>query len=512
MKNISRRDFIKKGGAGVAVAAITPLATARVFSSAPGSDRRVIVIGAGLAGLSSAYELEQAGFDVTLLEARTRPGGRVSTYRDPFADGLYAEMGAEYVNSDDTYAHKFCKKFGLKVLPAKLYDGILVRDHRYKMADFQKQQSKLPFEGVKNGKLFGQEGPWVRRWVEKIQESAKKFNISCSSCHEFDGIKPEKTLAELGHLTAEVLALDKISVADLLRNEGAPDDIINLYTYTNATESTGRPETMSALALVMNHYMAGAFNEDTNEGRILGGNDQLPKSFAKAISSKIMYRRPVRRIKHGKKSVEVWFEEGGKLQSLIASRIVIAMPFKVLRDTVIEPEFSAEKMKCIRELSYGHVMKIAMQFTKRFWDEPGSLGQRVFTDTPLRRIYHHSIDQPGPRGIVLSFTSGKDAQKLGNLSPEGRMEVAQDSVKRVWGEAPEYWEGGIAKYWNEDPWVKGSYSFPGVGQAKDFLQIAMKQEGLVHFAGEHTSIHRASMNGAIESGARASAEVRKAAG
>ena len=195
MKNISRRDFIKQGGASMAVAAITPLMTTRVLSSAPGSDRRVIVIGAGLAGLSSAYELVQAGFDVTVLEARTRPGGRVRTYRDPFADGLYAEMGAEYVNSDDTYVHKFCKKFDLKVLPAKLYDGILVRDHRYKMADFQKQQSKLPFEGVKNGKLFGQEGPWVRRWVEKIQESAKKFNISCSSCHEFDGIKPEKTRA-----------------------------------------------------------------------------------------------------------------------------------------------------------------------------------------------------------------------------------------------------------------------------------------------------------------------------
>ena len=192
MTNISRRKFIKKSGAGVAVASITPLVTARVLSSVPGSDRRVIVIGAGLAGLSSAYELDQAGFDVTLLEARTRPGGRVRTYRDPFADGLYAEMGAEYVDSNDTYVHKYCKKFGLEILTAKLYDGILVRNRRYKMADFQKQQSKLPFEGVKKGKLFGQEGPWVRRWVEKIQKSAEKYNTSCSSCHEFGRIKPEK--------------------------------------------------------------------------------------------------------------------------------------------------------------------------------------------------------------------------------------------------------------------------------------------------------------------------------
>ena len=155
MTNISRRKFIKKSGAGIAVATITPLVTARVLSSVPGSDRRVIVIGAGLAGLSCAYEIKQAGFDVILLEARSRPGGRVRTYRDSFADGLYAEMGAEYVNSSDTYVRKYCKKFGLEILTAKLYDGILVRNRQYRMADFQKQQSKLPFEGVKKGNCSG---------------------------------------------------------------------------------------------------------------------------------------------------------------------------------------------------------------------------------------------------------------------------------------------------------------------------------------------------------------------
>lgn len=329
------------------------------------------------------------------------------TYRDPFAGGLSAEMGAEYINSEDRYARMYARKFGLSIRTARLYDGILVRDRRYRIAEFQKYSYELPFEGVEGGRLFGQEGPWVERWVEKIQESAQQFNTGCSSCHEFRGAKPEKPLAALGHLPEDVLALDRISVADFLRNEGAPEDIINLYTYTNATESTGRPETISALALVMSHYMAGAFSEETDEGRIVGGNDQLPKSFAKAIAPTIKYRRPVKRIEHSDRGVEVWFEEDGKLQSIWASRLVIAMPFKVLREAVIEPEFSAGKMKCIRELSYGHVMKVAMQFAKRFWDEEGSLGQRIFTDTPLRRVYHHSIDQPGPgNSSVVHIRSG----------------------------------------------------------------------------------------------------------
>ena len=113
MKKISRRKFIKTSTTGMAVATATPMLAARAFSSAPGSEKNVLVLGAGLAGLSCAYELDKAGYDVTVLEARTRPGGRVRTYRDPFADGLYAEMGAEYVDASDTYVRKYCKKFGL---------------------------------------------------------------------------------------------------------------------------------------------------------------------------------------------------------------------------------------------------------------------------------------------------------------------------------------------------------------------------------------------------------------
>ena len=93
----------------------------------------MLVLGAGLAGLAAAYELDRAGFGVTVLEARSRPGGRVRTYRDPFADGLYAEMGAEYVDAADEDVLRFCRKFGLKVLTAKLYDGIFMHGQHIAM-------------------------------------------------------------------------------------------------------------------------------------------------------------------------------------------------------------------------------------------------------------------------------------------------------------------------------------------------------------------------------------------
>jgi monoamine oxidase len=490
---VDRRAFLAETAKTLAATATFNAAVAAraepAFAQAPatvspGSSRQVVVLGAGLAGLAAAYELKKAGYAVTILEARTRPGGRVLTWRDPFADGLYAEMGAEYVDATDEYDHRFCKELGLKVMTATLYDAIFVRGQRFKMASFKQNKEKLPYAGTKGGRLFGQEAAYLKRLLALMAD-------------------PEK-------LPPEVLKLDNLSVVELLLQEGAPEDILALYTYTQATETTARPHDMSALAMVRSHRRS--FSETTDEGRILGGNDQLPRALARSLSGDILYNRPVRKIAHGPDGAEVFFEEGGALRSLRSPRLVVAIPFKVLRDIEVTPSLSPVKTKCIATLAYGHVMKIAMQYERRFWDEPGSLGQRVFTDTMLRRVYHFSIDQPGPRGILMSFTSGADAEALGRLSDTERLRVAVQESAKVWPEAARHFEGGAVKYWNEDPWIRGSYSFEGVGQARDSLQIARAAEGRVHFAGEHTSIHRASMNGALESGVRVAAEVRKAEG
>jgi monoamine oxidase len=278
----------------------------------------------------------------------------------------------------------------------------------------------------------------------------------------------------------------------------------------NATEETARPEEMSALSLIKSHLRQSNFSEVQNEGRIFGGNDQLPKAFARRLSDKILYRRAVRKIAHNADGAEVWFDENGETRSMRADKIVIALPFKILRELEITPAFSEQKMNCISFLSYGQVMKVAMQYKQRFWDKPESIGQRVFTDTHLRRIYHMSIDQPGPRGILMSFTSAADAEMLGKLPEEERLKIALTEVTKLWAEAPKFWEGGVTKYWNEDPWIKGSYSFTGKGQDQNFLELAQKSESCVHFAGEHTSPFRASMNGAIESGVRVGEEIKKA--
>ena len=99
--HITRRSFIKRTSAASSLAALSPLSISSIFQSSS-EDKRIIVIGAGLAGLSCAYELDQAGLNVILIEARSRPGGRVRTYRDPFADNLYA-----FLESFDTFPLHF---------------------------------------------------------------------------------------------------------------------------------------------------------------------------------------------------------------------------------------------------------------------------------------------------------------------------------------------------------------------------------------------------------------------
>ena len=479
---LTRRSFIKKTGLTTSLFSLYPLSFSSFFSNST-DDKRIIVIGAGLAGLSCAYELDQAGFNVILIEARSRPGGRVNTYREPFSDNLYSEMGAEYVDSSDTYIHEYCKKFDLKVLPAKQYDGVYLKGQPSTIEGLRSGRDVLPFKGALEGKLFGQEVQYIQKWIDLVK---------------LKGIS-----------SPEVQALDKISVEDILKEGGAPKDIIDLYTYANATEATAVASKMSALYMVLSNTRTSNFSENTVEGRIFGGNDQLPKTFAKKLGTKIMYNRPLQRLDYDSNGITATVKENQRLVQIPAKKCVLAIPASILKNIDINPGFSIEKINCINNQQYGHAMKIAMQYRQRFWDDKNSIGQRVFTDTPLRRVYHFSIDQPGPRGILLSFTSGEDAIKLGRLDNNKRLNIAQNTCRNIWPEAPKFWEKGVVKYWNEDPWVKASYSFAGIGQ-KGFREILAKPEGPIFFAGEHTAIQRASMNGAIESGMRVTEELKRA--
>ena len=114
-----RREFLKQMAGATATLSLSPLATFALDNRSlerRGAAKRVIIVGAGLAGLSAAYELTQAGHDVTVLEARTRAGGRVHTLRDPFPEGLYAEASATRVPNHHHFTIRYAELFGLTLV------------------------------------------------------------------------------------------------------------------------------------------------------------------------------------------------------------------------------------------------------------------------------------------------------------------------------------------------------------------------------------------------------------
>jgi monoamine oxidase len=161
----TRRDFLKT--LSLALAAIPfrpalslPQAGTTKFFSRQKTDRpkKIIVIGAGLAGLAAAYELAKAGHDVTILEARNRAGGRVFTVRE-FADGLYAECGAEWVEHNHDYLLRYVEEFGLALYRGRFVDtedeGLQfsprARHTHEKIAGTTKEINPFGWQGYMNG-------------------------------------------------------------------------------------------------------------------------------------------------------------------------------------------------------------------------------------------------------------------------------------------------------------------------------------------------------------------------
>src|SRR6266545_2008126 len=176
---IKRREFLKQSSFAVAALSISShnkLLSTQESLQRRGPPKKVIIIGAGLAGLSAAYELTRAGHDVTILEARTRPGGRVFTLRAPFSDGLYNEAGAAYIPDSHDWTMKYIKFFDLPldpIVPSKLASVFFVRGNRIEVRP--RENIKWPFDLTAEEKrvgLVGMREKYVESVVKEIKNAA----------------------------------------------------------------------------------------------------------------------------------------------------------------------------------------------------------------------------------------------------------------------------------------------------------------------------------------------------
>jgi len=464
--NWSRRDFLKTLSLAVATIPLRPALTlaqtgSSKFFSRQKTDRpkKVIVIGAGLAGLTTAYELTKAGHEATILEARNRAGGRVFTVREPFVDGLYAECGAEWVESNHEYLLRYIDEFGLP-----LYRG-----------SFRDNED----EGL-------QYSPRARKTHERLEEITKQVN-------------------SFEHLNPSLPELDKLSFYEFLKQMDAPPDMIEQMQRQISGLMAINIESISALHM-LNEF---ALPEAPASFRVAGGNDQVPKMLAKHLREHIHYARPVVKIAHESRSVQITFLENGKQQIMSGEHAVIAAPFTCVRKMEITPGLSAEKMKAINTLAYGQILKAPLQFRERFWLKYEAEARKSLQGM-IGSVYESTGGQPGPRGILLAYIPDKSGMEMANTPSEQRVEKILAKVAELHPEAPKYFEGGYAKWWQEDPWAGGTYAYFRPGEITSVRTMIAKPEGRIHFAGEHTAGWQGYMNGAVESGHRAAGEVHEA--
>lgn len=490
----SRRAFLQTIARGVGVLAsadVTGPLSALLPLQRTTAPKRVVVIGAGLGGLAAAFELNRAGHEVTVLEARSLPGGRVRTLRDGFADGLYAEAGGQaYYPVPENYAAKYIEEFGLSPLPGGR-GGLTTLWHLH-------------------GTNIRPQGGFPTVWPIALTSEEQQLDLA--------GIRRKYLTPAVDELAAlldpakpswssEALdRFDKMSFAELLRSRGASPAAVELLRIADSDfvgEGADAYSALDMLGQVYNVRAAGRFLRGAFI-QIAGGNDLLPRAFADRLGDRLRYNAVATRIHRSEANVTVHFQQSGREASVTGDYAVCAIPFSVLRLVTVTPPFSPQKAIAIRDLSHTSLARTYIQCKQRFWIDQGLSGS-ASTDLPTTYFWESTVGQAGTRGILQGYVMGQHARAFRRLGAKERRAFAMDQAREVFPDVTAQAEGVLSISWDEEPYSRGDYAFLRPGDGKRLVPHIASPEGRVHFAGEHTStwfLH-GSMQGALESGIRA---------
>jgi monoamine oxidase len=255
----------------------------------------------------------------------------------------------------------------------------------------------------------------------------------------------------------------------------------------------------------LSQFFGSEFVGPTRFTKVKGGNDNLPKAFAKRLGDKIHYGSPVVKIEQDAQHARVTFLEKGARQTMSGDRVLCAVPFSVLRNVELPATFSEEKLKIIRKLEYAQVSRVYLQAKKRSWEEKGLNGFAITSDAV--EIWQPTWNQPGPRGILMTYNRPGRAERISAMKESERINSTLTQLGQWFPGLQENFERGATKCWIEDEWARGAWAFVG---PRDYL-AASSAEGRIHFAGEHLSQWASWMQGALDSGLRAVKQINEAA-
>jgi len=479
-----RRRELLAGGAGLAAAAMLGGRLPRALAASPA---RIAIVGGGLAGLTCAYRLQQAGYRATLYEASDRLGGRCWTRRGDFAEGQIAEHGGELIDQGHTETRQLAQELGLDL------DNLLA-------AEVNGTEPFYYFDGR----------PYT------FAEATDDLKEIWQQLHKDVSAASYPTLYTQS--TQRGRELDAMSIAGWINAYvpgGMASKLGQLLDVAYNIEYGAETNAQSSLNMI---YLLGysgqgqlrIFGPSNEKYRVRGGNDQIASRLAAALAGQIVTGSQLVAVKRNSDgSYRLSLSSGASTSSVTADRVVLALPFSLLRGVDFSKAgFSKVKETAIRELGMGTNSKLHLQFSSRYWNTLGNQGE-TYADSGYQNTWEVTRAQPGSAGILVDYTGGTIGASFGSGTPAERAKRFLAQIEPVLPGISAYWNGrATVDFWAGDPWTKGSYSYWKVGQYTKFAGAEGQQEGACHFAGEHTSIDsQGYLNGAVESGERAASEI-----
>jgi monoamine oxidase len=483
--SISRRDFLRRSavvGAGVAGATMLGWGRARPANAA---DANVVIVGAGLGGLSCAYRLMRHGIDSTVYESRDRVGGRCWTIR-VFENEQTAEHGGQYIDSRHHQIRSLAKELHVPLVDTEAqsfpagsgdffwFDGAFhTRDEIF--ADFPLVLDRLKKDYQRVGRYF------------------------------YNQAKPE------------AVAFDHMTMNDWL-DDNVPGGIDSLLGQAIERSNTGfwglDGDQMSAINLF--EFYIAPYPGANERYRTAGGNDTIPHALADALpDGTIRFEQPLEAA-WTQSDGRIGLSFAGEANDVIADLAVFALPFTVLRDVDTSGlEVSARHRRAIDTLAMGTNAKLQFQLDRTLADVDWTGSFR--SDDPEFGTWDSTYGQSNPHPetpVITIYTGGRAGAGYPTdvphgIAPPAIIDSALDALARGVTDIHDAYNGiAYLDSWVDDPWVHGSYAGFAPGQYTDFWGFLDTRAGNALFAGEHTSTHsQGYLNGGVESGERAARQV-----
>lgn len=409
--------------------------------------RSVIVVGAGFAGLACAHELLSAGYDVTVVEARGRIGGRVLSFSD-LVPGKNVEGGAELIGSNHPTWVAYAHKFGLEFLDVT-----------------ESEDLEAPI--VISGRRVDPEAESAL-W-EELDAVVSRMN---ADAEPIDADRPWKS--------PSADALDRRTVADWLKDQEM-SDLCREALRSQLAGDNGVALSQQSYLGMLTQIKGGGVEKYWTESEVYrckGGNGQLATKLAEAIGKdRINLSLPVKNIKVAPDKVEARCSDG---RTITADDLVLTVPPTVWGKIEFNPPLPAALKP-----QMGVNLKYLAGVKGRFWVEK-KLAPDSLTDGPVSMTWDGTDNQPGDEGAcMVAFSGGPAAEMV-------RAKVGKDAdgfykaeLEKIYPGYGESFVRGRFMDWPGDVWTMGGYSFPAPGQVTTIGPLLEKGLGRLHFAGEH---------------------------